>query len=285
MTPFAGRVAVVTGVGSGIGRALSYELAASGAVLALSDIDDAQLAVTSEKARSLGATVKVDHLDVTDGPAMAAYADEVVGRLGTVNLLINNVGVVHVGEVLGMQLADIERVMDVNFWGVVNGTMAFLPYLIASGDGYLVNISSLFGLLPVPTQSAYVASKFAVRGFTESLRIEMLAARVPVKVTCVHPGGVNTAIARSGTRNAGAMTGSPPVGHALLRMPADKAAKIILRAAARGRPRVLVGADARAAYLLSSLTGTHWQRLAALGFNHLSGAGRGARRRPSRQQR
>jgi hypothetical protein len=115
-------------------------------------------------------------------------------------------------------------VMDTNFWGVVNGTMAFLPHLIASGDGHLVNISSLFGLIPIPTQSAYVASKFAVRGFTESLRIEMLAAKMPVRVTCVHPGGVNTAIARSGTRNAGSVRegDSGPVGRKFLRMPLRK---------------------------------------------------------------
>ena len=269
---FAGRIAVVTGVGSGIGRALTYELAARGAVLAVSDINDSQLAETARYARSLGATVLADHLDVTDRAAMLAYAEEVVGHFGVTHLVINNAGVVHVGDVLGMQFSDIERVMNTNFWGVVNGTMAFLPHLVASGDGHLVNISSLFGLIPIPTQSAYVASKFAVRGFTESLRIEMLAAKVPVEVTCVHPGGVNTAIARSGTRNAGALRDgdSGPVGQKLLRMPPEKAAAIILRAAARGRPRVLVGGDARAAYLLSSLSRTGWQSLAALSFRRMS---------------
>ena len=269
---FAGRVAVVTGVGSGIGRALTYELAARGAVLAISDITDSQLAETAQHARSLGATVLADHLDVTDRPAMLSYAEDVVAFFGAAHLVINNAGVAHMGDVLGMQFSDIERVMDTNFWGVVNGTMAFLPHLIASGDGHLVNISSLFGLIPIPSQSAYVASKFAVRGFTESLRIEMLAARMPLKVTCVHPGGVNTAIARSGTQNAGAVRAgdSAPIGQKLLRMPPEKAAAIILRAASRGRPRVLVGADAQAAYLLSSLSRTGWQSLAALSFRRMS---------------
>ena len=272
---FAGKVAVVTGVGSGIGRALTYELAARGAVLAVSDINDSQLDVTAQHARSLGATVLADHLDVTDRPAMRSYAEEVVARFGAAHLVINNAGVVHLGDVLGMQFSDIERVMDTNFWGVVNGTMAFLPHLIASGDGYLVNISSLFGLIPIPSQSAYVASKFAVRGFTESLRIEMLAAKMPLKVTCVHPGGVNTPIARSGTRNAAALPegDSGPIGHNFLRMPPERAAAIILRATSRGRPRVLVGGDARAAYLLSSLSRTGWQSLAAFGFGRMSAPG------------
>jgi NAD(P)-dependent dehydrogenase (short-subunit alcohol dehydrogenase family) len=271
---FAGRVAVVTGVASGIGRALTYELAARGAVLAVSDINDSQLAVTAQHARSLGATVLADHLDVTDRPAMLSYAENVVAQFGAAHLVINNAGVAHAGDVLGMQFTDIERVMDTNFWGVVNGTMAFLPHLIASGGGHLVNISSLFGLIPIPTQSAYVASKFAVRGFTESLRIEMLAAKLPVKVTCVHPGGVNTAIARSGTRNAGAVQASDsgPVGQKLLRMPPEKAAAIIVRAVSRGRPRVLVGGDAHAAYLLSSLSRTGWHTLAALSFGRMSGS-------------
>ena len=204
---------------------------------------------------------------------MLSYAEEVVAHFGAAHVVINNAGVAHMGDVLGMQFSDIERVMGTNFWGVVNGTMAFLPHLIASGDGHLVNISSLFGLIPIPTQSAYVASKFAVRGFTESLRIEMLAAKLPLKVTCVHPGGVNTAIARSGTRNAGAVRAgdSGPIGQKLLRMPPEKAAAIILRATSRGRPRVLVGGDAQAAYLLSSLSRTGWHRFAALSFGRMSG--------------
>ncbi len=269
---FAGRVAVVTGVGSGIGRALAYELATRGAILAVSDIDDAQLAVTAQHARSLGATVRADHLDVADRSAMLAYADAVADEFGAVHLVFNNAGVLHVGEVQGMEFSDIERVIDTNFWGVVNGTMAFLPHLIASADGHLVNISSLFGLLPVPTQSAYVASKFAVRGFTESLRIELLAARSGVQVTCVHPGGVKTAIARSGSRNAGAGFdgGSEPPGHRLLRLPPERAAAIIVRATARGRPRVLVGADAHVAYFLSSITGTRWQAIAARVFRRMT---------------
>jgi NAD(P)-dependent dehydrogenase (short-subunit alcohol dehydrogenase family) len=279
---FTGRVAVVTGVGSGIGRALTYELAASGAVLAVSDINDAELAVTAQRARSLGATVSAHHLDVTDGTAMRKYAEEIAAHFGAVHLVINNAGVVHIGDVLGMEFSDIERVMDTNFWGVVHGTMAFLPHLIASGDGRLVNISSLFGLIPVPTQSAYVASKFAVRGFTESLRIEMLAAKLPVQVTCVHPGGVNTAIARSGTRNPGSRPESDRdlSTQKLLRMPAEKAAAIILRAASRGRPRVLVGGDARMFHLLSSITGTGWQSLAAIGFGRMSGPKSRSREQP-----
>ena len=263
---------MVTGAGSGIGRALTYALAAKGAILAVSDINDSQLAVTGQNARSLGATVSTNHLDVTDRPAMLSYAAEVVAHFGAAHIVINNAGVAHTGDVLGMQFSDVERIIDVNFWGVVNGTMAFLPHLIASGEGRLVNISSLFGLIPIPSQSAYVASKFAVRGFTESLRMEMLAAKMPVKVTCVHPGGVNTAIARSGTRNAGAARDgdSAPIGAGLLRMPPEKAADIILRATSRGRPRVLVGGDARAAYLLSSLSRTGWHRLAAHGFGRMA---------------
>jgi NAD(P)-dependent dehydrogenase (short-subunit alcohol dehydrogenase family) len=243
---FAGRVAVVTGVGSGIGRALTYGLAARGAALAVSDINDSQLAVTAQDARSLGATVLTKHLDVTDRPAMLSYAEEVVTHFGAAHIVINNAGVAHIGDVLGMQFSDIERVIDINFWGVVNGTMAFLPHLIASGDGHLVNISSLFGLIPIPNQSAYVASKFAVRGFTESLRCELAPAGVGV--TCVHPGGVRTNIARNaivGTRLPAAQweAGRDAFDRMLTLDPADAAAAI-LRAVHRRRPRVLVGRDA-----------------------------------------
>ena len=262
---FAGRVAVVTGVGSGIGRALTYQLAARGAVLAISDINDPQLAVTAQHARSLGATVRADHLNVTDRPAMLSYAEEIAAYFGVVHLVINNAGVAHVGDVLGMRFSDIERVMDTNFWGVVNGTMAFLPHLIASGDGHLVNISSLFGLLSVPGQSAYNAAKFAVRGFTESLRQEMLLAGHAVRVTCVHPGGIKTNIARNATRSADYADGEAleRFERVALRMAPADAARVILTGVARNRARVLVGADAKAFDLLVRLTGSGYQQVMA----------------------
>jgi len=272
VSDFRGRVAVVTGAASGIGRALAYQLAAEGALLALSDVDDEGLTATVAQVRSLGAAVRSDQLDVVDRAAVLAYADAIAEQFGAVHLVINNAGVLHVGAVSDMQLSEVERVLDVNFWGVVNGTMAFLPHLIASGQGHLVNMSSLFGLVPIPTQSAYVASKYAVRGFTESLNIEMRVAGHPVRVTCVHPGGVKTAIAVSATRNARPHASRAPqrFGRQVPRMPADKAAAVILRGVAQGRPRVLVGTDAWAVHLLSSLSNRGWQALVASGYRHFS---------------
>src|SRR5262249_10781636 len=141
------------------------------------------------------------HLDVTSRSAVLRYATAIVAEFGVVNIVINNAGIAFTGEIEKMSFEQLEHVIDVNFWGVVNGTKAFLPYVIASGDGHVVNISSLFGLMAMPSQGAYNAAKFAVRGFTEALREEMLAAGHPVRVTCVHPGGIKTPIAR----NAGAV--------------------------------------------------------------------------------
>jgi NAD(P)-dependent dehydrogenase (short-subunit alcohol dehydrogenase family) len=273
---FGGRVAVITGAGSGIGRALAHRLAADGARLAISDVDLRGLGETAARARDLGAYVRSDRLDVADRDAVLRYADAVVSEFGAVHLVINNAGVVHGGEFLGMSFDEFERVITIDFWGVVNGTKAFLPHLIAAGSAgrepaALVNISSLLGLVPMPGQSAYVAAKYAVRGFTESVRIEMLAAGLPVTVTCVHPGGVKTAIARNGTVNAGA----DPVGNAeifdrkLARTTPERAAQLILRGAARGRPRVLVGADAWVLYLLGSVNIRVWQAAVAFVMNRI----------------
>jgi len=190
---------------------------------------------------------------------------EVAEQFGAVHLVINNAGIAFTGDVAEMTFSDIERIMDVDFWGVVNGTKAFLPHLIASGDGTLVNISSLFGLMSVPSQGAYNAAKFAVRGFTEALRQEMLIAGHPVRVTCVHPGGIKTAIAR----NAGAVPGRDATvlgeffDRRLAKTSADRAARTILRAAERGRARVLVGVDAWVLDLFVRVTGSGYQRIGA----------------------
>ena len=266
MTEIRGKVAVITGAGSGIGQALAYDLARRGAKLALSDIDELGLAETTKQVRVIGAPVHATRLDVTDRAAVLAYADEVVAEYGTVNIVINNAGIAFTGDVEQMTFAQIERVMDVDFWGVVNGTKAFLPHLIESGDGHVVNISSLFGLLAVPGQSAYNAAKFAVRGFTEALRQEMLVNGHPVQVTCVHPGGIKTAIAR----NADAVDGQDPKALAavfdqkLARTSAESAARSIRRAVIGNRPRAVVGWDAKILDLFVRLTGSGYQRVVSL---------------------
>ena len=266
MTDINGKIAVVTGAGSGIGRALAYELARRGATLAISDIDEVGLAETVKQVQVIGARVHHTRLDVTDRPAVLRYADDVVAELGTVHIVINNAGIAFTGDIEKMTFDQIERVVDVDFWGVVNGTKAFLPHLIASGDGHVVNISSVFGLMSMPSQGAYNAAKFAVRGFTEALREEMLVNGHPVHVTCVHPGGIKTAIAR----NAGAVEGEDVTALArlfdtkLARTSADSAAKSILRAVLGNRPRAVVGLDAKILDILVRVTGPGYQRLVAV---------------------
>ena len=171
--------------------------------MAISDVDTEGLAVTEERLKAIGAPVKADRLDVTEREAFELYADAVKAHFGKVNQIYNNAGIAFVGDVEVTPFKDIERVMDVDFWGVVNGTKAFLPHLIESGDGHVVNVSSIFGMFSVPGQAAYNSAKFAVRGFTEALRQEMDVAKHPVKVTTVHPGGIKTAIMRNSTAAEG----------------------------------------------------------------------------------
>jgi NAD(P)-dependent dehydrogenase (short-subunit alcohol dehydrogenase family) len=257
------RVVVITGAASGIGRALALEAARRGALLALSDVDTPGLQGTADQVKDLtGREARTDKLDVRDREAWKAYADTVRSELGTVNVLVNNAGVAVHGDFERLGYEQLDLVMDVDFWGVVQGTKEFLPHLIASGDGHLVNISSLFGLLSVPGQSAYNAAKFAVRGFTEAVRQEMAVNGHPVSVTCVHPGGIRTAIAR----NAQVVGGDQRL-HAdffdrhLARTSPDKAAQVILDGALAGKARLLVGADAKVLDGLVRVTGSGYQRL------------------------
>jgi NADP-dependent 3-hydroxy acid dehydrogenase YdfG len=260
------KVVVITGAASGIGRALALETARRGAVVAMSDVDSPGLQETARRVEvATGRSPRVDKLDVRDRAAWAEYAASLAADLGRVNAVVNNAGVALSGDVMDMTDDEIAFVMDVDFWGVVHGTRAFLPHLIASGDGAVVNVSSLFGILAVPGQSAYNAAKFGVRGFTEALRQEMLVGGHPVAVTCVHPGGVKTAIAR----NAGAAGDVDQASHAeffdehLARTTAEKAAEVIVAGMLAEKPRVLVGADAKVLDLFVRLTGAGYQRFVA----------------------
>ena len=182
MKTLDGKVVVITGAGSGIGRALALAAARQGAVLALTDWDEVGLVETAQQVQtSTHREVRTDKLDVRDRDAMRAYAASVAEELGRVNVVVNNAGVALHGDFEEMSYDDFEWVMDVDFWGVVQGTKEFLPHLIASGDGHVVNISSLFGLVGMPGQTAYNAAKFGVRGFTEALRQEMILAGHPVQ--------------------------------------------------------------------------------------------------------
>lgn len=264
MSFYRSKVVVVTGAGSGIGRALALELVRRGAKIAISDIDREGLDETAAAATALGGDVKSDLLNVAEREAFLAYAEDVHAHFGPANIVINNAGIAFTGDIEESTFKDHDRVMEVDFGGVVNGTRAFLPQLIASGDGHVVNISSIFGLFSMPSQSAYNAAKFAVRGFTESLRQEMLLSKRPVKVTCVHPGGIKTNIAR----NAAAASGRNQQELAasfdkIARTSPEKAANVILRGVEKGKARVLIGADAISLDLVVRVAGPHYQRVFA----------------------
>src|SRR5688572_5756566 len=243
------KVVVITGAGSGIGRALALNLAARGSLLALSDVDEAGLAETVAQARAAGAAaVRSDRLDVSDRAAFAAYATAVAEDFGRINVVINNAGVALAGDLVDLTYDDMDWIVGINFWGVVHGTKEFLPHVIASGDGHIVNLSSLFGLISVPGQSLYNATKYAVRGFTEALREEMLMHQHPVGVTSVHPGGIKTAIARN-ARATGEVDQAATAAlfdKKLARMTPERAAQIIVRAVLKDQARCLVGLDAHA---------------------------------------
>ena len=256
-------VAVITGAGSGIGRALANALAQAGCHLALADVNPEALAETAAQVRALGVKVSEHPLDVASRSAVAALPQAVMAEHGQVDLLINNAGVALGGTFEEVSTEDFDWLMAINFDGVVCMSRAFLPLLKQRPAARIVNISSLFGFITPAGQTAYCASKFAVRGFSNALRLELHGG--PVGVTVVHPGGVATAIATS----ARPPEGVDPAEHALklkqaeklLRMPPARAAEIILRGIERDKPRVIVGNDSRVLSWLERLMPVNYWRL------------------------
>lgn len=259
MKSFADKVAVITGAASGIGRELALQLAAERSHLALCDIDAAALERTASdclarpsaqgKGRAPRITWQV--VDVSDREAVRAFARQAVGDHGRIDLLFNNAGVALGSLVQGLAYEDLEWIMGINFWGVVHGTREFLPHLMKSETGHIVNMSSAFGLVSIPGQSGYNASKFAVRGFTEALRMELDLLGSSVSATCVYPGGIKTNIARS-ARIRDNMVGfliesqeqAKRQFEKRLNVSAERAATIILKGVKRRQRRILIGPDA-----------------------------------------
>jgi NAD(P)-dependent dehydrogenase (short-subunit alcohol dehydrogenase family) len=263
---FSNKVAAVTGAGSGMGRSLAVNLAKQGCHVAVSDVDEKGLAETARLAGLHGVKITSKRVDVAKRDEVYAWADEVVADHGKCNLVFNNAGVAYGASVEGFEYPDAEWLMNINFWGVVHGTKAFLPHLRASGEGHVINTSSLFGLLAFPGQSTYNASKFAVRGFTEALRIELDMMKAPVSATSVHPGGIKTNIARTARMNKSVMDiGVKDMARSHLqiekqfRVTADDAAAVILRGVQRNARRVLVGTDAKIFDLVQRVVPSSYQ--------------------------
>ena len=271
MRGFDGRVAAVTGAASGIGRAVAQELAHRGADLALADVDASGLGETVSLCEGTGVKVRGHFVDVADRQSVQQWADEVMSEHGRVDLVVNNAGVAVAATIGAMRLEDLDWLMGVNFWGVVHGTTAFLPHLKAGGEGHIVNVSSVFGLLSVPTQAAYCASKSAVRAFTDTLRMELEIERCGVSCTTVHPGGVKTNIVRHARidESARQMSGGSDdlVGRfdrVAVTTPKG-AARRILAAVERDKRRVLVGPDAYFLDAVSRLPAGVLQRVMVAG--------------------
>lgn len=272
MKNLTGRVAAITGAASGIGRALAIELAKEGCHLALCDIDTDGLAETEQAASELGVKVTSTHADVADRTAVYEWADASAEAHGTVNLVVNNAGVALAGTVEETPIEDYEWIVGVNLWGVIYGTKAFLPHLRKAEEGHIVNVSSVFGLFAQPTQSGYNATKFGVRGFTESLRQELDTDGGNVSCTSVHPGGIDTNIAQNARLNesrTGLLAGDTEQLRRRfekgLHVSPEAAARTIIRGVRRNARRVLIGPEAYAVDAMQRALPTAYQRLVPLG--------------------
>lgn len=271
MKNFKNKVAAITGAGSGIGQQLAILLAKQGCHLSLSDINEKGLQQTVELLKPYSnITITTKKLDVSDREAVKQWAQETVQDHGSVNLIFNNAGVALGSTVEGATYEDLEWIVGINFWGVVYGTKEFLPFIKQTQDGHIINISSLFGLTAQPTQSGYNATKFAVRGFTESLRQELDIEKSGVSSLCVHPGGIRTNIAKSAkmsdSLNSLGMDPTKSIQNfdKLLRTPPEEAARQILQAVLKNKRRLLIGSDAKILDAFQRLFPTGYQRASTI---------------------
>lgn len=258
--------AAVTGAASGIGRALALELARRGCDLAVADREEGGLKALAAEIGS-DRKISLHRVDVAEPAAIAQFAQEATAAHPRLNILINNAGVALLGQFEEIEQAQMEWLFNINFWGVVHGTRAFLPHFKAQPEAHIVNLSSIFGIIAPPGQSAYAAAKFAVRGFSESLRHELQMAKSPVKLSVVHPGGVATNIARNSRTGTG-VTDNTRRAQSIERF--EQVAKTTPQAAAlriikgieNNQPRILIGNDARFMDVLQRLRpGTYWAPL------------------------
>ena len=269
MKNFNNKVAAITGAGSGIGQQLAVLLAKQGCHLALSDVNEEGLAKTVELLKDSNVRVTIKKVNVANLEEMRTWATEVEQDHGSVNMIFNNAGVALGSTVEGASYDELEWIVGINFWGVVYGTKEFLPLIKKTGDGHIINISSLFGLTAQPTQSGYNATKFAVRGFTESLRQELDIENCGVSALCVHPGGIRTNIANAAKMNDSLKAlGMNPEKSArsfnkLLRCPPEEAARQILDAVQKDKRRLLIGNDAKTIDLIQRILPTGYQKVTA----------------------
>jgi short-subunit dehydrogenase len=269
MTVIRGAAAAVTGAASGIGRALAVELAARGCDLALADRDEAGLReVAAEIGRAGQRKVTVHRVDVGESAQIRDFAQAATSAHPALNILVNNAGVALLGQFTEIDQAQMEWLMNINFWGVVHGTRAFLPHLSGRREAHIVNLSSIFGIIAPPGQTAYAAAKFAVRGFSESLRHELRMENSAIRLSVVHPGGVATNIARNSRTGSGMTDNSRRIDaierfETVAQTTPEAAALRIIKGIEKNWPRILIGNDAWAADILQRLRpATYWAPLA-----------------------
>jgi short-subunit dehydrogenase len=273
MTAIPGAAVAITGAASGIGRALAIELAGRGADLALADRDEAGLQTVASELAKIGQEararkISLHRVDVGEPEAVAAFAREAIAAHPALNIVINNAGVALLGQFHEIDQAQMEWLFNINFWGVVHSTRAFLPHLASRPAAHIVNLSSIFGIVAPPGQTAYGAAKFAVRGFSESLRHELQMANSPVRLSVVHPGGIKTNIVRNSRAGSGVTDNERRAEtierfDAVAKTSAQDAARRIIKGIEKNEPRILIGGDARFMDILQRFRpATYWNIMA-----------------------